>query len=116
MMYHNSSCSRTQLLQQINEVSFAVDDLLLYLDTHPCCEKGMALYKEYAEKRKNLMKKYAECYGPLTIDDALETNADTWKWMEQPFPWADSICGIMKKDCSIQSISRLPMQKSPNIS
>ena len=33
------------------------------------------------------MKKYAECYGPLTIDDALETNADTWKWMEQPFPW-----------------------------
>lgn len=87
MMCHNSSCSRTQLLQQINEVSFAVDDLLLYLDTHPCCEKGMALYKEYAEKRKNLMKKYAECYGPLTIDDALETNADTWKWMEQPFPW-----------------------------
>ena len=102
MMHHSTSCSRAQLLQQINEVSFAVDDLLLYLDTHPCCEKGMALYREYAEKRKKLMKEYAECYGPLTIDNALETNADTWKWMEQPFPWereggckicfADTVC------------------------
>ena len=88
MMYPQFFCSeKPELLQQINEVGFAVDDLLLYLDTHPCCEKGMALYKEYAEKRKNLMKEYAECYGPLTIDDALETNADTWKWIEQPFPW-----------------------------
>ena len=52
------------------------------------------------------MKEYAKCYGPLTIDDALESDGDTWKWMEQPFPWkrkegADSLCGIMKNDYSI---------------
>ena len=46
MMYQNSSGSKAQLLQRINEVSFAVNDILLYLDTHPCCEKGMALYRE----------------------------------------------------------------------
>lgn len=87
MMYKNSSGSRSQLLQRINEVSFAVNDLLLYLDTHPCCEKGLALYGEYAEERKKLMKEYAECYGPLTVDDAVYSGGDTWKWMEQPFPW-----------------------------
>ena len=76
MMYQNSSGSKAQLLQRINEVSFAVNDILLYLDTHPCCEKGMALYREYAQ-----------CYGPLTVDDALESDGNTWKWMEQPFPW-----------------------------
>ena len=86
MMYQNA-CSKARLLQQINEVSFAIDDLLLYLDTHPCCEKGMALYRDYTEKRKKLLKEYAQCYGPLTIDDAIENSADTWKWMEQPFPW-----------------------------
>lgn len=87
MMYRNSSGSRTQLLQKINEVSFAVNDLLLYLDTHPCCEKGMELYCQYASERQKLMKEYAECYGPLTVDSAVDSNADTWKWMEQPFPW-----------------------------
>ena len=87
MMYQNSSGSKAQLLQKINEVSFAVNDILLYLDTHPCCEKGMALYREYAAERKKLMKEYAQCYGPLTVDDALESDGNTWKWMEQPFPW-----------------------------
>ena len=87
MMYQNSSGSKAQLLQKINEVSFAVNDILLYLDTHPCCEKGMALYREYTAERKKLMKEYAQCYGPLTVDDALESDGNTWKWMEQPFPW-----------------------------
>ena len=50
--------SRCQLLGEINEVSFAVNDLHLYLDTHP-----------------------------LTIDSADLTDCDRWKWMEQPFPW-----------------------------
>ena len=72
---------------EVQKVSFMMDDLRLYLDTHPCCEKALAYYREQAEKRKRLMKEYAECYGPLTIDDALASDGNTWKWMEQPFPW-----------------------------
>lgn len=87
MMYGNSSCSQAQLLQKINEVSFAVNDLLLYLDTHPCCEKGLDLFQQYAQERRKLMTEYAKCYGPLTVDDAVESEGDTWKWEEQPFPW-----------------------------
>ena len=34
MMYQNSLSPRQQLLNRITEVSFAVDDILLYLDTH----------------------------------------------------------------------------------
>lgn len=79
--------SQSQLLQKINEVSFAVDDILLYLDTHPCDEKALAFYQENAEARRRLMSEYAKSYGPLTIDDAAESCGDTWKWMEQPFPW-----------------------------
>lgn len=87
MMNHMQSDARARLLQRINEVSFAVNDILLYLDTHPCCEEALAFYKEQAGQRKKLMTEYARNYGPLTVDDALETDGNTWKWMEQPFPW-----------------------------
>ena len=87
MMVRNGNNSQAQLLQKINEVSFAVDDILLYLDTHPCCEEALAYYQENAAERRRLMKEYAKCYGPLTIDDALESGESTWKWAEQPFPW-----------------------------
>ena len=32
---------RCQLLQQINEISFVVNDLNLYLDTHPTDDKAL---------------------------------------------------------------------------
>ena len=38
--------SKEELMKKINEHSFAVDDLLLYLDTHPDCEKGLQCYRE----------------------------------------------------------------------
>ena len=87
MMVRNGNNSQAQLLHKINEVSFAVDDILLYLDTHPCCEEAFAYYQENAAERRRLMKEYAKRYGPLTIDDALESGESIWKWAEQPFPW-----------------------------
>lgn len=87
MMCQNQCTPKEKLLHRINEVSFAVNDILLYLDTHPCCQEALSFYKECASERRKLMKEYAQCYGPLTVDDALETDGSTWKWMEQPFPW-----------------------------
>lgn len=79
--------SREQLLDKINEVSFAVNDILLFLDTHPCHEEALAYYKDAAKKRRELMMEYACKYGPLTVDDAMLNEFSTWKWMMQPFPW-----------------------------
>ena len=87
MMYRNQCTPRENLLNRINEVSFAVNDILLYLDTHPKCKEGFAFYQECDKERQKLMTEYSQCYGPLTIDDALESGGDTWKWAEQPFPW-----------------------------
>ena len=87
MMRQNDCSSREKLLRDINEVSFAVNDIHHFLDTHPCDEKVLAYYKGVVERRKKLMDEYARSYGPLTIDDADLSGGDTWKWMEQPFPW-----------------------------
>ena len=76
-----------ELLRQIYEMEFTCIELQLYLDTHPCCEKAISFYQECERERQELMKEYARCYGPLTVDDALESGGDTWKWVQQPFPW-----------------------------
>jgi spore coat protein JB len=83
----NHSDQRCRLLEDIYEVSFAIDDILLFLDTHPRNEKALAYYKEMITRRKQYMMEYAKNYGPLTIDDAIESGTGAWKWMEQPFPW-----------------------------
>lgn len=87
MTSSNKSLNRMKLLQEINEASFAVNDIHLYLDTHPCDKKAMNFYKENASRRRELMDLYAREFGPLTVSDALESDSATWKWMEQPFPW-----------------------------
>lgn len=83
----NRDNSRAQLLREINEVSFAVNDILLYLDTHPCDENALEYFRKMSEKRRELMKEYAKAYGPLIVDDAVYSDSSTWQWMEQPWPW-----------------------------
>ena len=83
----NENRSGKQLLNRINQVSFAVDDLLLYLDTHPCDERALMLCRKMVKERKELLEKYAQNFGPLTIDCTDMSESESWKWMEQPFPW-----------------------------
>ena len=62
--------SREKLLAWIDQVSFAVVEMNLYLDTHPEDEDALAFFREKVELRKEALKQYAEQYGPLTIDTA----------------------------------------------
>ena len=48
------------MLQEINETSFMVNDLTLYLDTHPLEEAALLQFQKAMEKRKELLKAYAE--------------------------------------------------------
>ena len=84
--------SKAQMLNHINEVSFAVDDILLYLDTHPCDQEALAFYRENAKKRNEALKEYAKYYGPLTIDTAVDSDSDSWEWVNQPWPWEGGAC------------------------
>ena len=83
---------RKELLERINEASFAVDEAKLFLDTHPCDEEAMGYFMKYVQIRKELMREYAEKYGPLTIDDAEYSECDQWKWINEPWPWQEGGC------------------------
>ena len=79
--------TRSQLMDTISPSSFAVDEMLLYLDTHPDDTDAMAYFQKQSCVRRAAMKEYAARFGPLTVDDVDDTCSDTWEWMKQPWPW-----------------------------
>jgi len=52
----NSKPCRKDLLMQIGHASFAVDDVKLYLDTHPRDQEALDFFYEYNKKRNQLLK------------------------------------------------------------
>ena len=56
------------LLSQITEISFTVNDLNLYLDTHPLDENALNAFKDAMTQRKQLLQTYAENFEPLTMN------------------------------------------------
>ncbi len=45
---------RCSLLKQINEISFTVNDLTLYLDTHPLDTDALDAFSQAMSQRKQL--------------------------------------------------------------
>ncbi|MFQ9509658.1 MAG: spore coat protein CotJB [Lachnospiraceae bacterium] len=82
--------NRQQLLNHINEVSFAVNDVHLYLDTHPCDKEALEYYHKVVEMRKHALEEYAKTYGPLLVDQV--ENCNYWQWVEEPWPWEGGYC------------------------
>lgn len=83
--------NRANMIHNISVTSFYLDDLRLFLDTHPDDAKALSMYDEYSMKRKDLVRKYVAAYGPLKFYDM--NGADTWKWVEYPWPWeGEGVC------------------------
>lgn len=82
-MEENKIESREKLLRKIMEYKFYVNDLTLYLDTHPNDKKALAMHNEYVRKLKDVTKEFEEKYGPLTIETVMES----WEWAQDLWPW-----------------------------
>ena len=51
--------SKHELMNLINQFSFMVDDIALYLDTHPTCRDGIDAYKHYKMLREEAISEGA---------------------------------------------------------
>jgi len=90
---------RMKLLKEIGEMSFLVNDLTLYLDTHPLEAEALKCFSEAMGKRKALLETYAAEFEPLTVDCVCpDTNNRTgsmtkypgqkhFTWSDGPLPW-----------------------------
>lgn len=81
---------REKLCRYIQEVSFALLDCGLYLDTHPCDQEALEYYEKYQKLRKEALKEYQRCFGPLLLDSVNTTKG--WGWTEGPWPWEGGCC------------------------
>lgn len=79
----NQTCN--QLLQTIYQASFAMDDVILYLDTHPCDQEALTYYHYVTNLRKETMAAYEAQCGPLMLDQV--TSCDYWTWVNDKWPW-----------------------------
>lgn len=103
----NCNTKQEALMMEINQISFAVNDLTLYLDTHPDCMQGMELFSKLQERRVQLLEEYGRLYYPLTIDTMLGRAADStgeFAWGDCPAPWEGGTCkcGTMRNAYNFQ--------------
>lgn len=82
---NNRNNGEEQLLHFIMEVGFALEDVVLYLDTHPCDKDALCYYEQYKTARKQALEEYTRMYGPLSSENVNSKNC--WSWVENPWPW-----------------------------
>lgn len=76
--------AQMELLLEIMEVSFVLDETSLYLDTHPDDERALRLHNNASQRYHELKNMYQARYGPLTNRDMSKF---PWAYIDGPWPW-----------------------------
>lgn len=80
---NNSNCSRLKL--RLQQVEFALNDVVLYLDAYPECYQALEYYHNLMEERNDLLGVINEECGPMTNYSNL--SKESWLWTNGPWPW-----------------------------
>lgn len=75
---------REELLLEIMELCFAINDLNLYLDLHPKDTEMVKIFRDLVEKSCLKEMEFVKLYGPI---DVIDINSDNFNWIEDPWPW-----------------------------
>lgn len=77
---------REQALLGIQQASFMVDELSLYLNTHPGSEEALCALERMIMRERWMREAYERRYGPLTLEGVVENNG-TYGWVDSAWPW-----------------------------
>lgn len=78
------SGERDELLLKIQELTFTMKDLGLYLDVYPNNTDIFDIFKSYEKELKELKKTYEGKYGPL---NSFDVEGSKYEWYLNPWPW-----------------------------
>lgn len=73
-----------EALLELMALDFAIDELGLYLTTHPNDQQALELYWSYIRLGREGRAKYEEANGPLLQTDITE---GSFRWLDDPWPW-----------------------------
>ena len=72
-------------LAELMALDFAIDELGLYLDTHPDDSEALELFHSYIKLSCQGREKYEAMYGPL--DQRYISANGKYTWINNPWPW-----------------------------
>lgn len=83
---------RWDKMLEVQKVSFMMDDLRLYLDTHPEDQDALAVFRDIVKQRKQVLSEFAEQFYPLTADCMAELyekepSSSCYCWQKGAAPW-----------------------------
>lgn len=78
------ACNCRELMKNVYETGFALDDVALYLTTHPTDCEAMNYYHYIQKAYQEAVRAYEASCGPLTDTSV---TADQWDWINGPWPW-----------------------------
>ncbi|MCL2822013.1 MAG: spore coat protein CotJB [Firmicutes bacterium] len=81
---------RQGLLNKIMQEDFALLDMRLFLNTHPCNQDGIAHFNNCLNKSNMLKKEYENKFGPLCQKSM--SAKDYFDWIDSPWPWERGFC------------------------
>lgn len=76
-------------MKKLQAISFVLDDLRLFLDTHPFDKEALASYEKYKNERKQVLQDYETSFGPVLaycVNDEAQ-----WSWVNTPWPWEGEV-------------------------
>ena len=83
-MQARTKLSNTALVE-LMAIDFAIQELGLFLTTHPDDQEALQLYWSYLQLAKEGRERYQRKYGPLTQSDP--TPETGFAWLRDPWPW-----------------------------
>ena len=90
-----------ETLMQISKLDFCIQEVTLFLDTHPDDQEAMKYYNEGMKRLLKMKETYLKNGGALTNRDGKNLK----NYINEPFPWmkGESTCHIPVNDIFIGS-------------
>ncbi|MFU0827762.1 MAG: Spore coat protein JB [Lachnoclostridium sp.] len=76
-------------MKKLQAVSFVLDDLRLFLDTHPFDKEALASFEKYKNEREQALEEYENDFGPV-LAYCVKEEAQ-WSWVNTPWPWEGEV-------------------------
>lgn len=70
---------------ELQKLAFMIQELALYLDTHPDDREALEAYQNYQKIYAKLAKEYGEHVAQL--NHAQPTDGERYRWLDDPWPW-----------------------------
>lgn len=77
--------NKMKLKKEITAVHMMLEELQLYLNTHPSDRNALAKRNAYVKELKILKDEYDKCFDMINQDDSLSPYP--WQWISEPWPW-----------------------------